>query len=121
VSETLFYAAAISQDSNVRDFLEGALTDNSGKKSQSSQSSAGTANPGDSPFKSKPQSGQTSAGQDNSSSTASQGGISSKTSSGTGQKSSGTSQGDFKSSGSGGSTVTTGAPAFTQKQGTLDS
>ncbi|DBB18756.1 TPA: hypothetical protein ACH3X3_000361 [Trebouxia sp. C0006] len=118
--------SAISQDSNVRDFMEGALTNKPSKQTQGGSPS----NPSlrESPFKTS--GGAGSNGQNSSSLTGSQGGPPSKTGGGVknaGQKDGVSSQeespfktGGMSGSGKGSSTVTTGAPLLSQKQATND-
>ena len=122
-------SAVASQDSSLREFLDSALTDKSSKKPQyagrstaaghstgAGQKSSSTLNQDAVPFKSSGSTGHNSS-TPNQAESPFKGSLGS-----TGQTSSTPSQGEspFKgSSGSGtsGSTVTTGAPAFNQKQG----
>ncbi|KAL0043297.1 hypothetical protein WJX79_000770 [Trebouxia sp. C0005] len=118
------FGSAISQDSNVRDFMEGALTNKPSKQSQGGSPSDPSLET--SPFKTS--GGAGSNGQH--SSTGSQGGPPSKTGGdikSAGQKDGASSQDEspFKTggksgSGKGSSTVTTGAPPLSQKQATND-
>lgn len=120
------FGSAISQDSNVREFMEGALTNKPSKQTQGGSPSDPSR--GESPFKSSGSAG--SHGQNSSNLTGSQGGHPSKTGSGIKnavQKDGASSQeespfktGGLSGSGKGSSTVTTGAPPLSQKQATND-